>query len=79
VSSPQPPDTILLCYTALLAEEVNREHPEWQVPMHVDAASGSFIALFSWPELAWDFRLPWVQSINVSGHKCGAVAAAAAF
>jgi hypothetical protein len=55
---------------ALPAEEVNREHPEWQVPLHVDAASGGFIAPLSYPELAWDFSLPWVKSINVSGHKC---------
>ncbi|KAG8076550.1 hypothetical protein GUJ93_ZPchr0006g40947 [Zizania palustris] len=34
-----------------------------------DAASGGFIAMFLYPELEWDFRLPWVKSINVSGHK----------
>uniref|UniRef100_A0A383VZT6 Glutamate decarboxylase n=1 Tax=Tetradesmus obliquus TaxID=3088 RepID=A0A383VZT6_TETOB len=56
-----------------MLEEVNREHPDWQVPLHVDAASGGFIAPFSYPELQWDFRLPWVKSINVSGHKYGLV------
>jgi glutamate decarboxylase len=41
------------------------------VPIHVDAASGGFVAPFLQPELEWDFRLPWVRSINVSGHKYG--------
>ena len=41
----------------------------WAVPIHVDAASGGFIAPFLYPELAWDFRLDNVKSINVSGHK----------
>jgi glutamate decarboxylase len=41
------------------------------VPIHVDAASGGFIAPFVHPELAWDFRLPRVKSINASGHKYG--------
>src|SRR5436305_3017151 len=43
------------------------------VPVHVDAASGGFIAPFVQPELAWDFRVPRVQSINASGHKYGLV------
>jgi glutamate decarboxylase len=43
------------------------------VPVHVDAASGGFIAPFVQPELEWDFRLPRVQSINASGHKYGLV------
>ena len=43
------------------------------VPMHVDAASGGFVAPFLDPELEWDFRLPRVQSINASGHKYGLV------
>ncbi|KAJ3296799.1 hypothetical protein HK104_001215 [Borealophlyctis nickersoniae] len=43
------------------------------VPMHVDAASGGFVAPFVAPELEWDFRLPSVASINVSGHKYGLV------
>ena len=41
--------------------------------MHVDAASGGFVAPFIQPELEWDFRLPRVQSINASGHKYGLV------
>ncbi len=43
------------------------------VPVHVDAASGGFIAPFIDPDLEWDFRLPRVQSINASGHKYGLV------
>jgi glutamate decarboxylase len=43
------------------------------VPIHVDAASGGFIAPFLQPDLEWDFRVPRVASINVSGHKYGLV------
>jgi glutamate decarboxylase len=43
------------------------------VPVHVDGASGGFIAPFLDPELMWDFRLPRVASINASGHKYGLV------
>ncbi|KAJ3705895.1 hypothetical protein LUZ61_009600 [Rhynchospora tenuis] len=45
----------------------------WNVPIHVDAASGGFIAPFLYKDLVWDFRLPLVKSINVSGHKYGLV------
>ncbi len=41
------------------------------VPVHVDAASGGFVVPFLHPDLKWDFRLPRVVSINVSGHKYG--------
>ncbi|AJI74183.1 glutamate decarboxylase [Francisella philomiragia subsp. philomiragia ATCC 25015] len=41
------------------------------IPVHVDAASGGFLAPFVEPELKWDFRLPRVKSINSSGHKFG--------
>jgi glutamate decarboxylase len=43
------------------------------VPLHVDAASGGFVAPFIQPNLEWDFRIPRVQSINASGHKYGLV------
>jgi glutamate decarboxylase len=43
------------------------------VPVHVDAASGGFIAPFIQPELVWDFRLDRVVSIQASGHKYGLV------
>jgi glutamate decarboxylase len=41
------------------------------VPIHVDGASGAFLAPFVDPDLRWDFRLPRVKSINASGHKFG--------
>jgi glutamate decarboxylase len=41
------------------------------VPIHVDGASGGFLAPFVDPDLEWDFRLPRVKSINTSGHKFG--------
>ena len=41
------------------------------VPIHVDAASGGFVAPFACPDLEWDFQLPMVVSINTSGHKYG--------
>ncbi len=41
------------------------------IPIHVDAASGGFIAPFIQPDLEWDFRLARVKSINTSGHKYG--------
>ncbi len=53
-------------------EELNTR-TGWDVPIHVDAASGGFVAPFTRPELTWDFRLPLVRSINVSGHKYGLV------
>jgi glutamate decarboxylase len=43
------------------------------VPVHVDAASGGFVAPFLVPDLEWDFRLARVASINTSGHKYGLV------
>ena len=43
------------------------------IPVHVDAASGGFVAPFLDPDLVWDFRLPRVASINASGHKYGLV------
>lgn len=49
------------------------EENDMDVPIHVDAASGGFVAPFVNPDLVWDFRLPKVVSINVSGHKYGLV------
>src|SRR5262249_19445090 len=43
------------------------------IPMHVDAASGGFVAPFVQPGLEWDFRVPRVESVNASGHKYGLV------
>jgi glutamate decarboxylase len=50
--------------------KVNAERG-WDVPIHVDGASGGFVAPFLYPDLEWDFRVPLVRSINVSGHKYG--------
>ena len=46
---------------------------DMDVPIHVDAASGGFVAPFVMPDLEWDFRCEKVVSINVSGHKYGLV------
>src|SRR5438034_6067158 len=43
------------------------------IPVHVDGASGAFVAPFVDPDLVWDFQLPRVASINASGHKYGLV------
>ena len=45
----------------------------YDIPIHVDAASGGFILPFLNPEKKWDFRLKWVYSISTSGHKYGLV------
>ncbi len=54
-----------------LAEALDKLHKEngIDVDIHVDAASGGFLAPFCAPEIAWDFRLPRVKSISTSGHK----------
>lgn len=60
-------------------EEINdlllkiKKEKGWDIPIHVDGASGGFIAPFVYPDLKWDFRLEQVKSINVSGHKYGLV------
>jgi glutamate decarboxylase len=41
------------------------------IDIHVDGASGAFLAPFCAPEVAFDFRLPRVKSISTSGHKFG--------
>ncbi|MGO8872355.1 MAG: glutamate decarboxylase [Acidimicrobiales bacterium] len=41
------------------------------VDIHVDGASGAFLAPFCAPDVLWDFRLPRVKSISTSGHKFG--------
>ena len=54
-------------------DDDSASHWKWDIPIHVDAASGGFVAPFLTPELPWDFRLRRVRSINVSGHKYGLV------
>jgi glutamate decarboxylase len=58
--------------TSELLDEL-QEKTGLDIPIHVDAASGGFVAPFLDPDLEWDFRVPRVQSINVSGHKYGLV------
>jgi len=48
-----------------------QEETGLDIPIHVDAASGGFIAPFIQSDIVWDFRLPRVKSINASGHKFG--------
>jgi glutamate decarboxylase len=48
-----------------------QEEKGWDIPIHVDAASGGFVAPFAFPKLKWNFELPRVLSINTSGHKFG--------
>ncbi|KAK3222247.1 hypothetical protein Dsin_009272 [Dipteronia sinensis] len=82
-------DENTICVAAILGSTLNGEFEDvkflndrlleknkqtgWDTPIHVDAAIGGFIAPFIYPELEWDFRLPLVKSINVSGHKYGLV------
>jgi glutamate decarboxylase len=58
---------------AAIAEALDRlQHTKGlDIPIHVDAASGGFIAPFIQPDLRWDFLVPRVKSINASGHKYG--------
>lgn len=62
--------------------ELNKQRG-WQVGIHVDAASGGFVAPFQPKCAPWDFRVSAVLSIAASGHKfgesaCGTVRRAAA-
>jgi glutamate/tyrosine decarboxylase-like PLP-dependent enzyme len=50
------------------AEKVNKANG-WEIGIHVDGASGAFVAPFIFPDFKFDFRLKNVVSINVSGHK----------
>ncbi|KAL4856151.1 Glutamate decarboxylase 1 [Chlorella vulgaris] len=52
--------------------ELNAKH-DWGLSIHIDGASGAFVAPFLYPDLKWDFRLDNVASINASGHKYGLV------
>ncbi len=58
-----------------LNEAIEKRNKErgWDVPIHVDGASGGMILPFLEPGRKWDFRLSAVRSINVSGHKFGLV------
>ncbi|CAF9934961.1 hypothetical protein IMSHALPRED_010050 [Imshaugia aleurites] len=63
-------------------EEISKILDEYEektgndIPIHVDAASGGFIAPFTHARAGgpkWNFELPRVKSINTSGHKFGLV------
>jgi len=58
---------------AMALDDLEEEHG-LDIPMHIDAASGGFIAPFVHPSVVWDFRIPRVKSINASGHKFGLAA-----
>ncbi|RCK63995.1 Glutamate decarboxylase [Candida viswanathii] len=55
---------------ARLLDEVQEERG-LDIRIHVDGASGAFVAPFIFPHLKWDFANPRVDSINTSGHKYG--------
>jgi glutamate decarboxylase len=71
--------TLGLTYTGMyepvadLAKRLDEleEQTGLDVDIHVDGASGGFLAPFCAPEVVFDFRLPRVKSINASGHKFG--------
>ncbi|PJJ63702.1 glutamate decarboxylase [Compostimonas suwonensis] len=50
-----------------------QEASGYDIPIHVDAASGGMVAPFLQPDLAWDFRVERVHSISTSAHKYGLV------
>ncbi|KAG7192845.1 uncharacterized protein KQ657_001302 [Scheffersomyces spartinae] len=52
-----------------------QEETGFDVPIHVDGASGGFVAPFVYPHLKWDFAVSRVVSINTSGHKFGLTSA----
>jgi len=56
-----------------MSDELDKYEAETgiSVPIHVDAASGGFVAPFAYPQYEWDFKIPRVHSINASGHKYG--------
>jgi glutamate decarboxylase len=61
-------EPVLSVATAL--DDLEEQHGI-DIPLHIDAASGGFVAPFIHPNVLWDFRIPRVKSINASGHKFG--------
>lgn len=53
------------------ALDVLQNNTGLDIDMHIDAASGGFLAPFCSEDLKWDFRIPRVKSISTSGHKFG--------
>ncbi|KAJ6367994.1 hypothetical protein OIU78_000548 [Salix suchowensis] len=71
-------DENTICVAAILGSTLNGEFEDVKLLNDLlveknKATGGGFIAPFIYPELEWDFRLPLVKSINVSGHKYGLV------
>ncbi|MBN2479095.1 MAG: glutamate decarboxylase [Parachlamydiales bacterium] len=58
-----------------VSKELDKVQKEkgFDIPIHVDGASGGFVAPFLDKDLKWDFRIKRVKSINASGHKYGLV------
>ena len=56
-----------------LAQALDRlqEEKGYDVDIHVDGASGAFLAPFCAPHIEFDFRIPRIKSISTSGHKFG--------
>lgn len=52
-------------------QAIARMASEWDIAMHVDAAIGGYVLPFLNKPTVWDFALPAVQTMNVSGHKYG--------
>jgi glutamate decarboxylase len=48
-----------------------QEETGLDIDIHVDGASGAFLAPFCADDILWDFRVPRVKSISTSGHKFG--------
>jgi len=55
---------------AIALDKIEKE-TGYDIPIHVDGASGAFIAPFIQKKIKWDFCIPRVKSINASGHKFG--------
>lgn len=55
-----------------ILEYYHQQHNQY-IPIHVDAASGGFIAPFIYPKFKWGFNLSHVYSINISSHKYGLI------
>lgn len=82
-------DENTICVAAILVNTFTGEYDEipkmndmllrikktkgWDIPIHIDAASGGFVEMFNSSGIKWDFKLEQVKSINISGHKYGLV------
>ncbi|CAA7053916.1 unnamed protein product [Microthlaspi erraticum] len=82
-------DENTICVAAILGSTLNGEFEDvkllndllveknketgWDTPIHVGCSKRGIHSTVLYPELEWDFRLPLVKSINVSGHKYGLV------